>query len=170
MKNLDIKYRYDNMKGWLAYKLYNQMVKNERIWLIVGDLGYKMFDYIRRDFPDRFLNAGASEQAMMGIGVGLAMEGKIPIVYSITPFTLYRPFETIRNYINHEQIPVKLLGSGRDRDYLDHGLCHWAEEDRKIMKIFKNIEAKWPSTLEEIPTLLDDMIKSNKPWYVNLRR
>lgn len=170
MKNLDIKYRHDSMRGWFAYELYEHMVKNEKIWLIVGDLGYKMFDYIKRDFPERFINAGASEQAMIGIAVGLSLEGKIPIVYSITTFLLYRPFETIRNYINHEKIPVKLIGSGRNKDYAHDGISHWAEEDKEIMNILKNIKARWPETFEEIPNLVNNMIKSDDPWYINLRR
>lgn len=170
MKKLDIKYRHNSMRGWFAYELYKQMSKDERIWIIVGDLGYKMFDYIKRDFPQRFINAGASEQAMMDVAVGLSLGGKIPIAYSITTFLLYRPFETIRNYINHEKIPVKLIGSGRDRDYAHDGISHWGQEDRKIMNIFKNINAKWPETMEEIPNLVENMIRSNKPWYVNLKR
>jgi transketolase len=170
MKNLDIKYRHDSMRGWFAYELYKQMAKNEQIWLVVGDLGYKAFDYIRRDFPERFINCGASEQAMTGIAAGLALEGKIPFVYSITTFLLYRPFETIRNYINHEKIPVKLIGGGRDRDYVHDGFSHWAEEDRKVLAIFENIEAKWPENKEKIPGIVEKMIKDNQPWYLNLKR
>lgn len=170
MIRFNIKYRHESMRGWFAYELYKHMAKNPKIWLVVGDLGYKVFDRIRQDFPNRFLNCGAAEQSMMGIAVGLALEGKIPIVYSMSSFLLYRPFETIRNYVDYEGIPVKLIGSGRNRDYLDHGLCHWAEEDKKIMDIFENIHAEWPETLEEIPNLVTDMIKSDKPWYLNLRR
>lgn len=170
MKKLDIKQRYQSMRGWFAYELYKHMAKNPKIWLVVGDLGYKVFDRIQNDFPKRFINCGAAEQSMMGIAVGLALEGKVPIVYSMSSFLLYRPFETIRNYIDYERIPVKLVGSGRNKDYLDHALCHWAQEDKKIMKIFKNIHAKWPQTVEEIPGLVTDMIKSNSPWYINLRR
>lgn len=170
MSDFGIKYRYNNMKGWFAYELYKQMAKNKKVWVVVGDLGYKMFDYIKKDFSDRFINVGASEQAMIGISIGLALEGKIPITYSITPFVLYRPFETIRNYIDYERISVKLIGAGRDNDYLDHGFCHWAKEDKKVMTIFENIEAKWPKKNEEIPELVEKMIKSEKPWYVNLRR
>ncbi len=146
------------------------MVKNPRIWLLVGDLGYKMFDRIKNDFPKRFMNCGASEQSMMGIAVGLALEGQVPIVYSISTFLLYRPFETIRNYINYEKIPVKLIGSGRNKDYSHDGISHWAEEDKDIMKILTNIEARWPETKEEIPVLVEKMLKTNKPYYVNLRR
>lgn len=170
MKVLGTKHRYSNMKGWFAYELYKQMAKNKKIWVIVGDLGYKMFDYIRRDFPDRFINVGASEQTMIGVSIGLALEGKIPIVYTITPFLLYRPFETIRNYINYERIPVKLIGAGRGKNYFDHGFCHWAQEDKKVMRIFKNIESSWPNKLDEIPNLVRKIIKSDKPWYINLKR
>lgn len=170
MSKLGVKYRYNNMKGWFAYELYRQMAKNKKIWVIVGDLGYKMFDYIKRDFPDRFINVGASEQAMVGVSIGLALKGKIPIVYTITPFLLYRPFETVRNYVDYERIPVKLIGAGRGKDYLDHGFCHWAQEDKKVMGVFKNIESNWPNELKEIPSLVQKMIKSDKPWYVNLKR
>ncbi len=170
MKNLDIKYRHNSMRGWFAYELHKQMAKDERIWLLVGDLGYKAFDYIKRDFPERFMNCGAAELSMVDIAVGLALNSKVPFVYSITTFLLYRPFEAIRNYVNHEKIPVKLIGSGRNKDYIHDGISHWAEEDKKIMQIFNNIEARWPQTFEEIPEVVDEMIKDNKPWYVNLRR
>jgi transketolase len=170
MKNLDIRYRHDSMRGWFAYELHKQMAKDERIWLLVGDLGYKAFDYIKRDFPERFINCGASEQAMIGIAAGMALHGKIPFVYSITTFLLYRPFETIRNYVNREKIPIKLIGGGRDKDYIHDGFSHWAEEDRKIMKIFSNIQALWPGNKEEISEIVDRMIKDNSPWYLNLKR
>lgn len=146
------------------------MASNDRIWVITGDLGYGMFDRIRDDFPKRFVNVGAAEQVMIGIGVGLALRGKIPIVYSITPFLLYRPFETIRNYINGEKIPVKMVGSGRNKDYLHDGFSHWAEEDREVMKIFPNVLSFWPETKEEIPNLLSEILFNNQPVYLNLKR
>lgn len=158
------------MRGWFAYELYNHMIKNKDIWVIAGDLGYKAFDDIRRDFPQRFINVGAAEQTMIGIAVGLALEGKKPFAYSITTFLLYRPFETIRNYIHHEKIPVRLIGSGRDKDYAHDGFSHWAEEDKKTMDILNNIESVWPESKEEIPLLIERMITIDKPWYINLRR
>lgn len=158
------------MRAVFAQEIYKRMSKNDKIWVLVNDLGYKMWDKVRKNFPDRFINAGAAEQALIGIGVGLALNGKIPIIYSITSFLLYRPFETIRNYVNHEKIALKLIGSGRDKDYLHDGISHWSEEDREVMNIFKNIHARWPNKIEEIPSLVNDMLKSQKPWYINLRR
>ncbi len=158
------------MRATFAKELYNHMKNDSNIIVITGDLGYKMFDAIRQDFPAQFINTGAAEQAMMGIAIGMAMEGKIPIVYSITPFLLFRPFETIRNYINHEKIPVKLIGSGRDKDYSHDGFSHWAEDDCTILDVFNNIECIWPSDKMQIPGIVDEMLYNNKPCYLNLKR
>ena len=160
----------DNQRAAFAASLHDHMSKNKNIWVITGDLGYGMWDRVRDDFPERYINVGASEQTMMGIAVGLALEGKIPFVYSITTFLLYRPFETIRNYINYERIPVRLVGSGRAKDYLHDGISHWPLEDKQVLRIFKNIEAKWPAHSKEIPSLVSKMINTDKPWYVNLKR
>lgn len=158
------------MKRLFADELERVMEENPKIWVITGDLGYKMWDAIREKFPDRFLNVGAGEQSMMGIGVGLALEGKIPFVYSISSFVLYRAFETIRNYIHHEQIPVKIIGSGRNKDYELDGFSHWAPEDKKVLKIFYNIHGYWPVSAEKIPQLIHEVTENNKPCYINLVR
>lgn len=150
--------------------LYAKMAINKDIWVVTGDLGYKMWDEIKSDYGGRFINVGAAEQSMLGVGIGLALEGKIPFVYSITPFLLYRPFESIRNYVNRERIPVKLVASGRDKDYIHDGFSHWAQEDRKIMSILSNINSRWPLVNEELPGLLDEMIMNKAPYYLNLRK
>lgn len=158
------------MRAYFANCIYAEMKKNRKIYVVVGDLGYKMWDKVRKDFPNRFINVGAAEQTLIGVGIGLALNGKIPVVYSITSFLLFRPFETIRNYIHYEKIPVKLIGSGRDKEYTHDGISHWAEEDIEVMAILKNITPCWPNDINEIPKIVDKMIKSNKPWYINLKR
>ena len=164
------KVKISQMRPLFASSVHKHMQKNKNIYVVVNDLGYRMWDKVREDFPDRFINVGAAEQAQIGIGIGLAISGKIPVVYSITTFLLYRPFETIRNYIHYEKIPVKLVGSGRDRDYLHDGISHWAQEDKEVMAVLKNISSHWPEDENEIPKLVTRMITNNKPWYVNLKR
>lgn len=158
------------MRRCFADVLHQHMARNKDIWVITADLGYKMWDMIRDDYPQRFLNVGASEQAMMGIAVGLALEGKIPVVYSITPFLLYRSFETLRNYVNHERVPVKLIGSGRGRDYAHDGFSHWAQEDRDILKVLSNIESRWPDDVAQLPSMIEEMLSHQVPFYLNLRK
>jgi transketolase len=92
------------MRKEFAEFLHGEMSYNEKIVLITGDLGYGLWDRIKIDYSDRFYNVMSSEQLMVGTAVGLAMEGFIPLVYSITPFVLYRPFELLRNYLDHEYI------------------------------------------------------------------
>lgn len=169
-ERLNTSERHESMRGWFAYELHSKMVENENIWLVTGDLGYGMFDKIKRDFPERFINTGAAEQAMVGVSVGLAYQGKFPVVYSITPFLLYRPFETIRNYVDKENIPMLLVGGGRDRDYGHDGFSHWSEEDKKVMGVFPNIASCWPENKEDVPELLSMMLENPRAYYLNLRR
>ncbi len=162
--------RHNSQRGYFVYELWRAMKTNKDIFVLVGDLGYGMFDSIKKDFPKRFVNTGAAEQSLLDIGVGLALRGKIPICYSATPFLIYRAFETIRNYINYEKIPVILIGGGRDNDYSHDGFSHWAYEDKKVMAIFKNIKCYWPETKNEVTRLVKKVIKNKSPSYLNLRR
>lgn len=158
------------MRKYFSQKLHKEMAKNDDLFLLTGDLGYGLWDRIRLDYSDRFYNFGSSEQLMVGAAVGMAMEGKIPIVYSITPFLLYRPFELIRNYINHEKIPVKLVGGGRDKDYGHLGFSHWAHDDKEILKPFKNLQVLHPKDDSELDFLFEDFIANRRPAYMNLIR
>jgi transketolase len=158
------------MRRELAKLLFDEMELNPNIYLITGDLGYGLWDNIRDTYPNRFFNVGSSEMAMMGMAIGLAMEGKIPFVYSITPFAIYRPFEMIRNYINHENIPVKILGGGRDEEYGYLGFSHWASEDIAALNVFENLIKFKPHTQGELENAFRFAMNENKPTYINLKK
>ncbi len=150
--------------------LYQKMHENEKIVAITADLGYIGFDRIRNEFPKRFFNVGVAEQLAVDMGIGMALEGKIPFVYSITPFLLYRPFESLRTYINYESIPVKLIGSGRNNDYEHDGFSHYAGDDKDHMKQFGNIRSIWPHNRLGMQTAVTEAIMKDKPYYINLKR
>lgn len=172
MKNLKLDFGevHQSQRGYFAYELFKQMNKNEDIFLLLGDLGYRVFDRHKLAFPERCINCGASEQAMMDMAVGIAYSGKIPVVYSITPFLLYRPFETLRTYINYERLNVKLVGSGRNQDYKHDGISHWADDAGVIMQALPDIECLWPKNKEEIPQMVKKMFKAKKPYFLSLQR
>jgi transketolase len=158
------------MRKQFAQLLHSEMTINPNIYLITGDLGYGLWDKVRDNYPDRFYNVGSSEMAMMGAAIGLAMEGKIPYVYSITPFAIYRPFEMIRNYLDHENIPVNIIGGGRDKDYGYLGFSHWSHDDKKIMSVFPNVISSWPENEEELVNCFNFSLKKQSPTYINLKR
>lgn len=156
------------MRRTFRDQLTIEMRENPKIYLLVGDVGYGLFDDLRKEFPHRVINPGASEQLMIGMAVGMAMEEIIPVVYSITPFVLYRPFEFIRNYVNHENIPVKLVGSGRNDDYGVCGFSHYACEDMQVLSIFPNIKTFIPNTKEDVN--VKEFLYNSSPSYMNLSR
>lgn len=158
------------MRYKFAEALENEMSKNENIFFITADLGYKIFDNVISKYPTRAMTIGASEQLMLGMAVGLADSGKIPIVYSITPFLLCRPYELIRNYLNHEKCNVKLVGTGRDNDYAHDGFTHYAGDDKSVLGTFDKIIKFWPDKKEDITTIVSEMITHVGPVYLNLKR
>ena len=158
------------MRKDFAELLFQEMAVNKDIFLVTGDLGYGLWDKIRDTYPDRFYNVGSSEMAMMGMAIGLAMEGKIPYVYSITPFAIYRPFEMIRNYLDHEQIPVNIIGGGRDKDYGYLGFSHWSEDDVKFMTKFESVRSYWPHTEDDLKEAFRYSLVKRMPTYINLKR
>ncbi len=163
---------HDSIRGWFGRALYEEMWKNDKVWILTGDLGYKLLDAHRDDFPDRFVNVGASEQLLLGAGIGLALEGKIPFLYSITTFLLWRPAEWIRNYVNHEKIPVRLVGSGVGKDYAHDGITHQPslKELNLVFAAFPNIETYMPDDKENVPTMVDKMVMRDQPSFICLRR
>ena len=158
------------MRQLFFEELYKQMKINNDIYALTGDLGYGGFDKIRDEFSDRFINCGAAETAMMDIACGMAIEGKIPFVYSITTFLLYRPFEVLRTYINHEKLNVKLIGSGRGKNYEIDGWSHDATDVKPFLDLLPNIKQFWPNEKEEVSAILDTMIQYKGPQFLSLRR
>lgn len=165
------------MRATFRDELYRRMKEDESIFLITADLGYKVFDDIFKDFPDRCKNVGAAEQAGMGIAVGLAYKGKKVFFYSITNFTLYRPFETIRNYVVRENLPICLLGSGRDFDYSHDGWSHHSPDVKAVLGALQEavppevtFKTYFPEQKEEIPSLLDEVLANSNPSFISLRR
>ncbi len=143
--------------------------KEGDIVLLTADMGYGLWDDVRKEFPERFFNVGSSEQLMIGMAAGMAMEDKIPVCYSISPFLLFRPFEFIRNLLNHEGIPVKLVGGGRNKDYGYLGFTHWAEDDIEIMSTLKEIKLFKPEP-SELNGIFNEFIYNKEPAYLNLSK
>jgi len=150
--------------------LFDSMADNENIVVLTADLGFGLLDRIRDTYTDRFWNVGAAEQLMIGAAIGLAESGKIPVCYSMSSFLLYRPFEMLRNYVNYENIPVKLIGSGRDRDYSHDGISHWAHDDMTVLQSLPNIESYKPADIRELEQWWPQFMFGTNPAYLNLTR
>jgi transketolase len=147
-----------------------EMSQHDDVIVLTADLGFGVLDQIREKYADRFYNVGAAEQLLIGAGIGLAESGKIPVCYSMSSFILYRPYEFLRNYVNAENIPVKLIGSGRDKDYSHDGLSHWAHDDEAVLSNMPNIRIYKPRSLAELTDIFPEFLLSKQPAYLNLTR
>lgn len=159
---------HQSQRGYFAGALLEEMKNNEKIYLLTGDLGYGALDKIRDTFPARFINCGASEQAMLGVAVGLAQERKIPFVYTISSFFM-RAAETVILYLHNEFCPVRLIGSGRDDDYLHDGPSHFAYQTQDFIKRLGIVD-HYPLLKEDVPDIVKNMVESNVPSYLSLKR
>lgn len=157
------------MKRVFFDHMYQLMQENENIYLIFVDLGYPRYEEFSKKFGKRAINTGASEQTALDIAVGLAYAGKIPVIYTITPFLL-RGFETIRTYMNHERLNIKLIGVGVDQDYAHDGYSHDASDIRKIMDTQEYIVQVYPKTEESLRAHMNVMIPNPTPLFINLKR
>jgi transketolase len=149
--------------------MFKLMANNKDIYLILVGLGYPRVDEFLEAYPGRAINTEASEATALDIAVGLAYAGKIPFVYTITPF-FYRGFETIRTYISHENLNVKLCGAGRDDDYSkDDGYSHDAKDIGEILDT-QGIEQFYPLNNEDMRSMVDWMLESKNPQFLSLTR
>lgn len=158
------------MRNTFARLLHNEMFRNTKVRMITADLGYGILDKIKKDHWDSFYNVGAAEQLMLGVAIGMAQENLIPVCYSMSSFVLYRPFEFIRNYLNHEGTNVKLVGSGRDQDYEHDGISHWAHDDEAVLASVPNVKIYKPENIEELIKIFPEFINKSGPAYLNLKR
>jgi transketolase len=123
------------MRGAFIRGLVEIADRDPRVLLVTGDLGFTVIEPFAERFPERFFNAGVSEQNMVGLATGLAEAGFIPFVYSIATFATLRPYEFIRNGPILHHLPVRIIGVGGGFDYGPAGPTHYGLEDLGIMRI-----------------------------------
>ena len=141
---------------------------DERVWLLVGDLGYSVVEPFRQEFTDRFINVGVAEQNMTGIAAGLALSGKIVFTYSIANFPTLRCLEQIRNDVCYHEANVKIVAVGGGLAYGAQGMTHHATEDLAIMRALPNMTVVAPGDPIETALATRAIIKWPGPCYLRL--
>ena len=119
--------------------------RDPRICIVVADISPAgPMAQFREEFPDRFINVGVAEQAMIGVCAGLALRGMRPFAYTIATFALYRPFEFIRDDLAYQNLPVTVVGIGGGVVYSTLGGTHYAQEDIAVASAIPNISVIAP--------------------------
>ena len=138
--------------------------------LITGDLGFGvLFPYMKK-FPDRFINAGIAEQAMMSMAAGMALEGKTVVVYSIGNFPTLRCLEQIRNCCAYHNANVKIVCVGAGFTYGALGMTHHATEDMSALRQLPGVKVYAPADAIETEAVMGPFLSEPGVAYLRIGR
>jgi transketolase len=138
--------------------------------LITGDLGFGVLFPYMKEFPDRFINAGISEQAMMSMAAGMALEGKTVVVYSIGNFPTLRCLEQIRNCCAYHEVNVKIVCVGAGFVYGALGMTHHATEDMGALRILPGVTVYAPADKAETEAVMARFLTEPGVAYLRIGR
>jgi transketolase len=129
------------VRNTFSEALYEAATRNPNIYIVVSDISPAgSMAKFSSQYPDRFINVGVAEQSMIGICAGLALKGCQPFAYTIATFTLYRPFEMVRDDLCYQNLPVTVVGMGAGVIYSTLGGTHHTQEDMAIAGALPNMQ------------------------------
>lgn len=142
--------------------------RDERIVFVGSDLGPGVLADMKREMPDRWYMEGISEQNVIGLAAGLAMEGFIPYVNTIATFITRRCFEQVALDLCLHNLPVRLIGNGGGLVYAPLGPTHLATEDMAIMRALPNMTVVAPTDADEMVRFMEATPDHPGPVYIRL--
>lgn len=143
---------------------------DERITLVVGDLGFAAVEPFVERHPLRFVNVGVAEQNLIGIAAGLALSGKVVFAYSIGNFPVMRCLEQIRNDVCYHNAEVKIVTTGGGFAYGSLGFSHHVTEDLAVMRALPNMTVVAPGDPVEVERATRQIARRPGPCYLRLGR
>jgi transketolase len=133
------------MRNTFSEALYDAATANPEVYIVVADISPAgSMAKFSQQYPERFINVGVAEQSMIGICAGLALKGCQPFAYTIATFSLYRPFEMVRDDLCYQNLPVTVVGMGAGVIYSTLGGTHHTQEDMAIAGALPNMQIVAP--------------------------
>ncbi len=150
-------------------EVYNYFKYDEKMALLVGDMGFAVLDDFFDNYSNRTFNVGICEQATISMAGGMYLAGLKPLVYSQVPFLVMRAYEQIRYDLNEHNMNIKLIGVGANNYFDKLGRSHCMDEDDiTMMSIFKNFLLLAPNK-DNLKKQIKQMFKHNGPVYLRCR-
>lgn len=141
------------------------MDKDDRVVVILGDIGVHAFKDVFEKYPKRIYNIGILEQSMVGMAAGLAMAGFIPIVHTISPFLVARAYEQIRDDFGFQELIGTFVGVDVYITNPNLGLTHSCPEDISLMKHVPGMKTFTPGSAEEFDQLLKENYNNSLNYF-----
>ena len=158
------------MRTAFANEIESLSKVDERIVLLVGDIGNRMFDNFKEKFPARFYNCGVAEANMTGIAAGMALCGLRPVTYTITAFNTLRCLEQIRIDVCYQNLPVIIVGVGGGLSYASLNATHHSLEDIACLRVLPNMTVICPGDAWEVRAALRAAFEIEGPVYIRMAK
>ncbi|MDI2028301.1 transketolase C-terminal domain-containing protein [Saccharopolyspora sp. TS4A08] len=142
------------------------MDADPRIALVLAEISSDRFTEPRH--ADRIFNVGIREQAMVGVAGGLALAGMRPVLHSITPFVVERPFEQLKLDLSHQGVGAIAVSTGASYDYPTAGRTHMAPGDVALIDTLPGWTVHVPGHPAEVDALLSREFAHDGPVYLRL--
>ncbi len=156
------------MRKQFVESIQQLMSQDDRIVVLLGDIGIYAFRNVFSSYPDRIYNVGILEQATVSLAAGLAKEGLIPIFHSIAPFVVERAFEQIKIDFGYQNMNGMFITVGSSYDYASLGCTHHCPGDVTLMKSIPNMQVYTPGNKYELDIILTQNISNDGPKYIRL--
>ncbi|MCF7762484.1 MAG: transketolase [Verrucomicrobia bacterium] len=156
------------MRNAFAAEMADLAEADQRIVLMSGDIGNRLFDRFKNCYPKRFLNCGVAEANMVSMAAGMAMCGFRPVAYTIASFMTSRCFEQIRVDLCYHNVPVVIVGVGAGLSYAANGPTHHSCEDVAILRALPHITVICPADPIETRLALKAALANDGPCYIRL--
>jgi len=158
------------MRNRFASTFYELGAEDPRLVIVVADISPAgSIAKFREDFPNRFINTGVAEQVMIGLCAGMAQRGLRPFAYTIATFSVFRPYEMIRDDLCYQDLPVTVVGIGGGVTYSTLGGTHHAMEDVALMTSLPNMSVIAPCDPAETAVATRWLATQNQhPAYLRL--
>lgn len=142
--------------------------RDNRLVLLLGDIGVFGFRNSFKTHSDRVYNIGILEQATISLAAGLVKTGLIPVVHTIAPFIVERALEQIKVDFAFQKLGGNFVSVGASYDYATLGATHHCPADVGILKNVPGVEIVVPGTAEEFDTLFRQSYSNGNPTYFRL--
>ena len=151
-------------------KEITKKLESDKSIYFLSALGAAALDELREKFPKNFIHCGISEQAMIDIASGLALENNKVFVYAMAPFLSLRALEQVKCGPGLMELPICLISVGIGLGYADAGPTHYSNEDFACLNSLVGNSIFTPSDNLTTELIAKDFIKDPKFSYVRLDR
>ncbi|WP_156757362.1 transketolase family protein [Actinokineospora pegani] len=156
------------MRDAFAHTLNAAFEQDERVGLVTAVISADRFAAAADRFPDRVVDVGIREQAMVGVAAGLTLTGKRMVVHTYVPFLVERAFEQIKLDFTHQGVNPVLVSIGASYDDPSMGRTHQSPGDVPLIDTLPGYTIHVPGHAAEVEPLLTAALAGDDPVYLRL--